>query len=60
MFAACLQIAAIPLIALVDPTELRRTLPRPEGARSKLGKAALLGLGGFLVAMTVRAVAKGF
>lgn len=57
--AGCIQIAITPLLLAIDPTELRRKLPPPEGARpNHLGIVAVLALLVFLIYMTVRASLK--
>jgi PAT family beta-lactamase induction signal transducer AmpG len=57
--AACAQVAITSLLAFIDPGELRRKLPLPEGTRPKqLGVVALLVLVAFLVVMTIRASLK--
>lgn len=56
LFAACVQVAIIPLLLAIDTTELRRKLPLPRVNRS--GIIALVAVIAFLVIMTVRASMK--
>ncbi|HEY5922892.1 MAG TPA: MFS transporter [Kofleriaceae bacterium] len=57
--AGCVQVVVTTLLIFIDPTELRRTLPLPEGTRPKRwGIFALLALLTFLVVMTIRASLK--
>jgi PAT family beta-lactamase induction signal transducer AmpG len=51
--AAIVQVAAAGLLVLIDPTESRRKLPLPEGARqNRAGLYALVALLLFLIGMT--------
>jgi PAT family beta-lactamase induction signal transducer AmpG len=57
--AACMQVAVTPLLLAIDPGELRRKLPLPEGTPpNRLGMVAVLALLAFLVVMTIRASLK--
>lgn len=54
LVAAGVQLAVTALLLAIDPTETRRTLPRPPGARvNPIGVLGLVALLAFLVAMTI-------
>lgn len=56
LVAAAIQIGVTTLLVFVDPGELRRKLPLPEGTRpNRLGVAAIAAVVAFLVIMTIKA-----